>query len=199
MPIMTFPSPDTLHPLKGADGTPQDGTVFPKSAIDHPHIEVGTHTYTSAFDPPADWAARLAPYIFDFSPERLIIGKFCRIADGVTIITASENHCFDGGSGYPFRIFTGDHSGPSMPAAQIGDGVIIGAGAVVARQIPPYSIVAGNPARVVRRRFDDATIARLCELAWWNWPIEHIVAGEAAISGGDIAALDAAAKEVRRC
>ena len=218
MPIMTFPSPDTRHPLKGADGTPQDGTVFLKTAIDHPRIKVGTYTYASAFDPPADWAARLAHYTFDFSPERLIIGKFCQIAVGVTFITASANHRFDGGSSYPFGIFTGDHSGPSMPTAgpdtiigsdvwigqgarilpgaQIGDGVIIGAVAVVAGQVPPYSIAAGNPARVVRRRFDDATIARLCELPWWNRPIEHIVASEAAISRGDIAAFDAAAKEV---
>ena len=182
---MPFPSPNMKHPVVLQDGTPHAGTVFLKPTVTHARITVGDYTYASAFDPPVDWAARLAPYLYDFSPERLIIGKFCQIADGVLFITASANHRHDGISSYPFGIFTGDHASSSMPSggadtvigndvwlgqgarilpgAVIADGAIVGAGAVVAGHVPPYSIVAGNPARVIRPRFDDATVARLVE------------------------------------
>jgi len=87
-----FPSPDTLHPVQLPDGGAHEGTVFLKSAIDHPRIEIGDYSYASAHVPPLDWAAHIAPYLYDFSPERLVIGRFCQIADGVTFITASANH-----------------------------------------------------------------------------------------------------------
>ena len=80
-----------------------------------------------------------------------------------------------------------------LPAARIGSGCIIGAEAVVSGDVAPYSIVAGNPARVIRRRFEDGIVARLLRLAWWDWPIERILAHEAEICGADIAALEAAA------
>lgn len=80
-----------------------------------------------------------------------------------------------------------------MPGAAIGNGVIVAAGAVVIGTVPDYAVVGGNPARVLRKRFDDPTIAALLELAWWNWPIEVIVAHEVAIVGADLAALRAAA------
>ena len=76
-----------------------------------------------------------------------------------------------------------------LPGAQIGTGCIIGAGAVVGGSFPPYSVIAGNPARILRRRFDEATIAALMRIAWWTWPIERILAHEAAICGADIARL----------
>ncbi|WP_146346121.1 CatB-related O-acetyltransferase [Falsiphaeobacter marinintestinus] len=211
-----FPSPDTRNPVRLPDGSDLQGTVFLRPEIDHPQIEVGAYTYASTFDPPDDWAERLAPYLFDFSPEKLVIGKFCQIADGVTFITASANHRYDGFSTFPFAVF-GDgrrENRPSLPGpgpdtiigndvwlgqgarvlpgARIGDGVIVGAGAVVGGEIPAYGIVAGNPARLVRRRFDDATINRLLELGWWDWPIETIVKAEAAICGADLAALERA-------
>lgn len=210
---MSFPAPDRLHPVCLADGTPHQGTVFLSAAINHPRMTVGDYTYASAFEPPDDWAARLAPYLFDFSPERLFIGKFCQIADGVTFITASANHRYDGISSFPFAIFGGGaiEGRPSMPepgadtvigndvwigqgarimpGARIGDGVIVGAGAVVAGDVPAYSIIAGNPACVLRARFDAVDVARLQAIAWWNWPIETILDQEAAISGDDIDAL----------
>tara|TARA_R110002049_G_scaffold1295_1_gene9751 strand:+ start:1077 stop:1727 length:651 start_codon:yes stop_codon:yes gene_type:complete len=208
----TFPTPGTRFPITLPDGTAHRGTVFLCAVIDHPRMVVGAYTYASAFDPPQDWAARLAPYLFDFSPERLILGKFCQIADGVQFITASANHRHDGISSFPFAIFGGDRQGrASMPApgrdtvvghdvwigqgarilpgAHIGDGVIVGAGAVVAGRVPAYSIVAGNPARVIRPRFDAATAQQLQAIAWWDWPIDRILAHEALISGGDVAAL----------
>jgi virginiamycin A acetyltransferase len=212
-----FPSPDTRNPITLPDGSLHEGTVFLRAAITHPRIHVGDYSYASAFDPPEDWAARLAPYLFEHSPEALVIGKFCQIADGVVFVTASANHRYDGISSFPFAVFDGgfDAGRPSLPGpgpdtvigndvwigqgarilpgAEVGDGVIIGAGAVVAGHVPPYSIVAGNPARVVRKRFPDDQIARLQALAWWDWPIDRILAQEALICGGDVDALEQAA------
>ena len=208
-----FPSPDTIHPITLPDGSKHLGTVFLRPATDHPRMEVGDYTYASAFDPPQDWTARLAPYLFDFSPERLVIGKFCQIADGVRFITASANHRYDGHSTYPFAIFGGgpaegrpSYPGPGadtilghdvwlgqgatvLPGARIGHGVIVGAGAVVGGEVADYTIVAGNPARPVRQRFAPEVAERLVALAWWDWPIADILRHEAEIAGGDISAL----------
>jgi virginiamycin A acetyltransferase len=209
-----FADPNTLNPVRLPDGSAHAGTVFLKAALDHPRIEVGNYSYASAHHPPEDWAAHLAPYLYPFSPERLLIGKFCQIASGVQFITASANHRYDGISTFPFMVFGGgDAAGrPSMPApgrdtvighdvwigtgatilpgARIGHGVIIGAGAVVAGDVPAYTVVAGNPARVVRQLFDARTVARLERLAWWDWPIDTILDAEAEICGGDIDALE---------
>tara|TARA_R110002110_G_scaffold409537_1_gene631961 strand:- start:605 stop:1258 length:654 start_codon:yes stop_codon:yes gene_type:complete len=209
--------PTTLHPVILPDGTPHEGTVFLAPAVrDHPKFKVGDYSYASAHTPPTDWAFRLAPYLYDFSPESLMIGRFCQIADGASFITSSANHRHDGFSSFPFMIFTGDGpNAPSMPAAGpdtvighdvwigqgarimpgavIGHGVIVGAGAVVTGTIADYSIVGGNPSRVIKARFDDATIAALLDIAWWHWPIEVIIAHEAAIVGADIQALKRAA------
>ena len=213
---MTFPSPDTRNPVPLPDGTQHQGTVFLSAVIDHPRIVTGDYSYASAHVPPADWAAHLAPYLYDFSPEKLVIGRFCQIADGVTFITASANHRYDGFSTFPFMVFSGGGpDAPSMPApgadtiigndvwigqgarilpgARVGDGVIIGAGAVVSGLVPDYAIVAGNPARILRMRFDAETVAALRDIAWWEWEIDRITANEAAIVGADLAKLRAAA------
>lgn len=207
-----FPPPGTRFPVALPDGTAHRGTVFLSAVIDHPRVTVGDYSYASAFDPPEDWAARLAPYLFPFSPERLVIGKFCQVADGVQFLTASANHRYDGISSFPFAIFGGAREGrPSLPepgadtvvghdvwigqgarilpGAQIGTGAIIGAGAVVGGKVPPYAIVVGNPGRVLRMRFTPEEIAILQSIAWWDWPIARILAHEAEISGGDVAAL----------
>ena len=216
MPV-PFPSPDSRYPLTLPDGTIHPGTVFLNAVIDHPRFVAGDYSYASAFDPPEDWAGRLAPYLFPHSEERLILGKFCQIADGAVFITASANHRRDGFSTFPFAVFEGDFdnvrpslpetAGPDtvigndvwigkdariLPGAQLGDGVIVGAGAVVGGAVPPYTVVAGNPGRVVKTRFDPATVRRLCDIAWWDWPIAHILANEAVICEGDLAALQAA-------
>jgi virginiamycin A acetyltransferase len=211
-----FARPDAAHPVLLPNGTPHPGTVYLRAVIDHPRIEVGAYSYASAHHPPADWAAHLAPYTYPFSPEKLVIGRFCQIADGAIFVTASADHRRDGHSTYPFAIFGGGGPegrpslpgpGPDtvighdvwigtrvtiLPGARIGSGCIIGAGAVVGGTIPPYSLVAGNPARVIRPRFDAQTIARLLDIAWWDWPIDRILAAEAAICGADLAALEAA-------
>lgn len=217
---MPFPSSQTDFPVQLANGTRHAGTVFLRAILDHSRIEAGDYSYASSHDPfvdGADVASRLAPYLYAFSPERLFIGKFCQIAHGVEFITASANHRYDGLSSFPFMVFGAEDraSRPSMPApgadtvigndvwigtramilpgAQIGDGAIIGAGAVVSGVVPPYTIFAGNPARLVRKRFSGDVVRRMQALAWWDWPIEMILANEALICGGDVAKLELAA------
>jgi virginiamycin A acetyltransferase len=217
---MPFPPPETPNPIRLPDGSTDAGTVFLRAVIRHPRWLIGDYTYASAQIAPQDWAAHLAPYLFDFSPEQLVIGRFCQIADGVKFITSSANHRMDGFSTYPFAVFHGQFdNAPSLPApgpdtvigndvwigqgarilpgARIGNGVIVGAGAVVGGDIAPYSIVAGNPARPVRSRFDAATIGRLQTLAWWDWPIDLICRNEGAICGADLAALEQAATRLQ--
>lgn len=213
-----FPAPETRFPITLPDGSLHRDTVFLRAVIDHPRWEIGEYSYASSETPPEDWAHALAPYLYEFSEDRLILGKFCQIADSVRFITAGANHRYDGFSSYPFAIFHREFEGaPSMPGpgrdmvigndvwigqgarilpgARIGDGVIIGAGAVVGGRVAPYQVVTGNPGRVLRARFAPEVVARLLELRWWDWPIAEIVAHEAAICGGDLAALERAAQE----
>ncbi|MDC0738404.1 CatB-related O-acetyltransferase [Cognatishimia sp. SS12] len=216
---MPFPDPTTVHPIKLQDGTVHKGTVFLKAALTHPRIEVGDYTYMSDHTPllePGDIAERLAPYLWDFAPERLIIGKFCQLAAGAQFITASANHRYDGLSSFPFLVFGGGWEGRAsrpapgadtrvgndvwigagakiMPGVTIGDGAIIAAGAVVASDVAPYTIVGGNPARLIRARLSEEDAAEMQRIAWWDWPIAHITAHEAEICGADLAGLAAAA------
>ena len=217
-----FPAPDTALPVPLPDGSRHPGTVFLAAVIDHPRMSIGNYSYASTFDPPEDWAERLAPHLYDFSPERLVIGSFCQIAHRAVFITASANHRYDGFSSFPFAIFGGgpvegraSMPGPGpdtvvghdvwigqqaivLPGARIGNGVIVGSGSVVRGDVPDYSIVAGNPAQVVRQRFDEETVDRLNELAWWTWPVETILEHEDEICGADLAALEEAAPQRSR-
>lgn len=202
------------YPMRFPDGRVNTGLVHLNRVIDHPNIRIGDFTYASSFAPPDDWAARLAPYLYPGAPERLEIGRFGQIADGVRIITASANHPMRGLSTYPFAIFdharVGDYIDQIselpdtvighdvwlgdgtviLPGARLGNGVIVGARAVVAGVVPDYAVVAGNPARLLRMRFDAPTVARLNALAWWDWPIERIGAATEALAQADIAALE---------
>lgn len=214
---MPFPPPDIKNPLILPDGSRFDGTVFLNAVLDHPNLSIGDYTYYSDDEmPDVDlMRRRLFPYLY--GEQKIEIGKFCSIAMGVSFVTDSANHRYDGFSTYPFAIFDGmgadrpsmPISGPRpmkigndcwfgrnstiMPGTDIGNGVIVGAGAVVASVVPDYCVVVGNPGRVVRKRFDDKTIGILNELAWWDWSIEHILAHENAICGGDVKALQDAA------
>lgn len=214
---MPFLNADAVHPLVFPDGTVHRDMVHLARVIDHPNIEVGDFTYANDFDPPpmAGWAARLAPYLYPGAPERLRIGRFCQIAHGVRIITASANHAMGGISTYPFGVFDPEtmeafrdgfadlpdtgighdvwigHGALVLPGARIGSGAIIGAGAVVAGEVPPYAVVAGNPARVIRRRFGEAEAARLIEIGWWDWEADRIRVALPAILAADVAALAA--------
>ncbi len=207
---MPLPDPKTAFPITLPNGSKHAGTVLLSEVIEHPKFEVGDFTYASDFSPPDDWASHLAPYLFPFSAETLHIGKFCQIAHGVRFITASANHAMDGLSCYPFPVFGHSvqegyqpdtrntvvghdvwlgYGAMVLPGAEIGHGAIIGAGAVVRGTVPPYGIVTGNPGTVVKKRFDDATIAALLNIAWWDWPKDKIERAIPAIMAGDIDAL----------
>ncbi len=200
-----------VNPIVLPDGQVAYGTVYLKTFLDHPRIEAGDYSYASRFDTPEDWGQVLAPYLFASSREKLVIGKFCQFAHGTTFITSSANHPMTGFSTYPFRVFKpetmdayGDlpfqdtvvgndvwigHGATIMPGVTIGNGAIIATAAVVTKDVAPYTIVGGNPAQVIRRRFPDDVVAELLRLRWWDWAIDRIEANLAAIEGADIDAL----------
>ncbi len=205
MPVL--PDATRAYPITLPDGSDYTGTVFLNQVITHPQFDVGEFTYASDFDPPTDWAAHLAPYLFPFSQEKLRIGKFCQIAHGVRFITSSANHAQTGLTCYPFPVFDTEtrvgyqpdqrdtvighdvwigYGAQILPGAQIGHGAIIGAHAVVRGTVPPYGIVTGNPGTLQRKRFDEATIARLLELSWWDWPLDRIQAALPALLEGNL-------------
>lgn len=203
------------HPITLPTGEPHRGTVQLARAVDHPNIEIGDHSYYSDFEPVEDYAGRLAPYLYPGAPERLIIGRFVQLAAGVRFITSSANHPMGGFTTYPFAIFRpetmqdyagevathGDtvvgndvwlgYGATVMPGVTIGHGAIVGAKAVVSRDVPPYAVVAGNPARLVRMRFAPDTVAALLDIAWWDWDIGRIEAARGALEAADLGALRA--------
>lgn len=201
---------DAIHPITLPDGTVYRDTVHLKNVIDHPCMEIGEYSYFTHSGKPEETAAILAPYLFPGVRERLVIGKFVQIARGVYFITSSANHPMTGFTTYPFRIFKQEtfgykdlpvkdtvvghdvwigHDAAIMPGVQIGSGAIIGARAVVAKNVPPYAVVGGNPATIIRMRYPDEIIRELLELAWWDWPIEKIEANLEALTSGDLGAL----------
>src|SRR5947209_3606100 len=187
--MLHAPDPTTLHPLAG-----HDRVVFLKPLVRSPNIEVGEYSYYDDPEAPEDFESKAVLYAY--GPERLIIGRFCALAAGVRFLLPGANHADRGPSTFPFGIFgppwdsTMDLvlSAPSrgdtvvgndvwfgydalvLPGVKIGHGAVVAAASVVASDVPPYTVVAGNPARIVRRRFDDADTERLVRAAWWDWP-----------------------------
>lgn len=216
---MTRLDPSKKHPMTMPDGTVIKTVVHLNQVINHPRIDVGDFSYFGHLEILDDYASFLAPFLFPLSPERLVIGKFCQIAHGVRIITSSANHSMNGFSTFPFAIFTmtpdtsvddikalfdiPGHKGDTiigndvwigtealiMPGVTIGDGAIVGARSVVVKDIPPYTIAGGNPAKPLRKRFDEETIEALQTIKWWDWTVEKIEANIDAITGADIRIL----------
>ena len=210
---MTLPSPEERNPLILPNGDRDNATVFLNQVIDHPNIEIGDFTYANDASEPDDFAARLAPYLYPGAPERLIIGKFCQIAHGVQFVTSTANHPMNGISTFPFAIFDPPRfmsyrsslsrgkdtvigndcwigrEAMLLPGATLGNGVIVGARAVVSGIVPDYAIVAGNPAKIIRMRFSVDQIAQLSRISWWDWEVEKIDRLVDAIEGGDIEKL----------
>ncbi|MGS4887040.1 CatB-related O-acetyltransferase [Roseibium sp. MB-4] len=214
---MHGPAPDNTHPFNG-----EPHTVFLKNVITRPNIEVGDYTYYHDDTHAAEFENRNVRYHFDFVGDKLRIGRFCALASGTTFIMNGANHALTGFSTYPFNIFGNgweagfdpttifDHlrgdtlvqhdvwfgtNSVVMPGVTICSGAIIGAHAVVASDIPPFAIAVGNPARVIKMRFDERTIDRLLDIAWWDWPVEKISRNLSAIRASDIEALETAAME----
>ncbi|WP_327145637.1 CatB-related O-acetyltransferase [Nocardia sp. NBC_01327] len=192
--VTVIPDPSTPFPLPHTDRT-----VYLKPHITSASIEVGDYSYFD--DPVAATEFEANNVLYAFGPEKLIIGKFCALATGTRFIMAGANHATAGVSTFPFTIFGGTWaeqtmdiitSIPSkgdtvvgndvwfgynsliMPGVRIGDGAIIATGSVVTADVPPYTIVGGNPAKPVKQRFDDAEVDLLLRAAWWNWPIELV-------------------------
>jgi virginiamycin A acetyltransferase len=201
-----FPTPNTLYPIKGVTRT-----VYLKNIINNPQIVVGDYTY---YDDPEDVYnfEKNVLYLFEFMADKLIIGKFCQIATGVRFIMNGSNHAMNGFSTYPFKVFgeawsdasmhvvsKGDtvigndvwigNSVTIMQGIKIGDGAIIGTNSLVTKDVEPYTIVGGNPARVIRKRFADETIDFLLNLRWWDWPVDKITTHLKAITEGSIEAI----------
>lgn len=196
------PNPNTIFPL------PNINTLtFVKPTIKNPNIVVGDFTYFADTD-----FEKHVTHHYDFIGDKLIIGKFCQIGAGVEFVMNGANHQMNAVSTYPFYIFgSWDQSVPSkedlpfkgdtvvgndvwigqnstiLPGVHIGDGAIIGLNSVVTRDVPPYTIVAGNPAKAVRKRFDDELIDLLLKLKWWDKSIEEINALIPLLSCSDLA------------
>lgn len=226
MPLL---DPHSKYPMVMPDGTVIKTVVQLNQLIDHPRMEIGDFTYFGHLTVLEDYAFYLAPYLFPLCPEKLVIGKFCQIAHGVRIITSSANHNMSGFSTYPFNNFMmhqntsmedikamfdlpgrkGDTligndvwigmEAVIMPGVTVGDGAIISARSVVVRDVAPYTVVGGNPAKPLKQRFDDETVRDLQKISWWNWPVEKIEENIGTITGANIDALRRVAEgEIRK-
>ena len=209
MAAQNGPNPATLFPLAGFDRI-----CFLKNKISKPNIIVGDYTYYDDFEN-VDNFDKNVKYQFDFTGDKLVIGKFCMIASGVEFIMNGGNHLADAVSAYPFAVFgagwehamdgktypnKGDivigndvwlgYGSVIMPGVTIGDGSIVATKSVVTKNVPPYSIVGGNPAKEIRKRFSDDEIVKLLRIKWWDWPIEKITRNVQLLTGNDVTAIE---------
>ncbi len=206
------PDPRNLYPIEG-----YDKLLFLNNFVQAPNLHIGDYTY---FDDkrygPEKFEEYNVLYNYHHDKVKLVMGKFCAIAAETRFIMTGD-HKLDAISTYPFPIFgqgwerafnvddfpmKGDilvghdvwfgYNSLILPGRTIGHGAIIGAGAVVAKDVPPYAVVAGNPGRVVKMRFDETSIERLLKIAWWDWEIEKINRNIKLLCHLDIDALEAA-------
>ena len=183
------PNPNTVHPIAG-----YEKEIYVKPTLMNPNIIVGDFTYIAD----SEFESHVTNF-YPWSQDKLIIGKFCQIASGVEFMMNDANHQMSAVSTFPFYTLDGwDMQAPNteempfkgdtvigndvwigqdatiLPGVHIGDGAIIGAKSVVGSNVDPYTIVAGNPAKLIRKRFDDELIQLLLEWKWWNKTIEEI-------------------------
>ncbi|MGY3060277.1 virginiamycin A acetyltransferase [Streptomyces sp. TE3672] len=204
------PDPNTVHPLPA-----HDRVAFLRPLITSPKIVVGDYTYYDDPDGPTGFEQHNVLYAY--GPERLITGKYCAIAAGTRFLMAGAEHPTMGVSAFPFTMFGGrwteqtldivtampsrgdtvvgndvwfGHRVTVMPGVRIGDGAIIAAGAVVTGDVAPYTIVGGNPARLIRQRFADDDIGRLLRAVWWDWPVELVTEHTRTIMAGTPAEIE---------
>ena len=184
-----MPNPNKVFPVTGFKTV-----THVKPTITNPNIIVGDFTYYSG-----DCFQKQVVHHQKFYGDKLIIGKFCQIAHGVHFVMNGANHQMNAVTTYPFYIMEGweqpvpplselpvkgdtivgndvwiGENATILPGVKIGDGAIIGLNSVVASDVAPYTIVAGNPAKLIRHRFDEELTALLLRLKWWDKPIEEI-------------------------
>ena len=190
---MQAPNKDIAFPLKN-----YDKLCFLKNIIKNPNIIVGDYTYYDDFEDVHNFEKNVK-YHFDFTGDQLIIGKFCMIASDVKFIMNGANHLSNAISTYPFAVFGNGwesamegktypnkgnieigndvwigYNATIMAGVKIGDGAIIATNSTVVSDVEPYTIVGGNPAREIKKRFSPEIVERLLKLQWWNWDIEKI-------------------------
>ncbi len=190
---MTGPDNNLKFPLAN-----YDRLCFLKNIVKNPNIIVGDYTYYDDFENVENFEKNVK-YHFDFVGDKLIIGKFCMIASDVKFIMNGANHLTNSLTTYPFAIFGNGwehamdgkiypqkgninigndvwigYNATIMAGVTIGDGAIIATNSTVIKDVAPYSIVGGNPAIEIKKRFSEDTISKLLELKWWNWDIEKI-------------------------
>ena len=183
------PDPDVLHPIPG-----YENEIYVRPAVNNPNIIVADFTYIADSE-----CESHVTYHYDWNGDRLVIGKFCQIASGVEFVMNGANHKMNSVSTFPFYTLEGwDMDPPSLddlpikgdtvigndvwigqdavilPGVHIGDGAIIGACSVVGSDVDPYSIVAGDPAKLLRKRFDDDLIELLLQFKWWDRSVDEI-------------------------
>lgn len=183
------PDPNTIHPIAG-----YDKEIYVKPTIKNENILVGDFTYIAD----SDFESHVTHH-YPWLGDKLIIGKFCQIAAGVEFVMNGANHQMNTVSTFPFYTLEGWNMNPPktedlllrgdtvigndvwigqnatiLPGVKIGDGAIIGANSVVGSDVKAYTIVAGNPARIIRKRFDDDLIKLMLEWKWWDYSTEEI-------------------------
>ncbi|MCQ2474374.1 MAG: CatB-related O-acetyltransferase [Clostridia bacterium] len=184
-----IPNPNTIHPIVG-----YEKEIYVKPTLTNPNIIVGDFTYIAD----TDFESHVT-HFYPWSKDKLIIGKFCQIAEGVEFMMNDANHQMNAVSTFPFYTlegwdmeppkaddmpFKGDtvigndvwigQNATILPGVHIGDGAIIGANSVVGSNVDPYTIVVGNPAKSVQKRFDDELISLMLEWNWWDKTVEEI-------------------------
>ena len=186
---------------------------FLKNIVTNPNIIVGDYTYYDDFENVKNFEKNVK-YHFDFIGDKLIIGKFCMIASDVIFIMNGANHLTSAITSYPFAIFGEDwknamqgktypfkgdtcvgndvwigYKAVVMPGLKIGDGAVIAANSTVTKDVSPYTIVGGNPAKKIRKRFSNKQIKDLLTLKWWDWNIEKITKSVEILTSNNIEVL----------
>ena len=206
-----FPDPNVLHPING-----YDKEIYIKPAVTSPNIIVGDFSYIAD----SDFESHVTHH-YEWLGDKLIIGKFCQIASGVEFVMNGANHQMNAVSTFPFFTLEGWDMEPLanedmplkgdtvigndvwigqnaviLPGVHIGDGAIIGANSIVGSNVEPYTIVVGNPARVLRKRFDDELISLLLTFRWWDKSIKEINSLIPLLTCSDIEKVRAKLKEL---